>query len=175
MPLVPFLGPRRILAHPLLWHRFTPYHALLHADGYVFEKNWEVTYFFFLNFSHCSSPLFHTISVICDFTPHDGYLCDSFIQILDKMVGTRSGIITTIPPKKEKTAMKAKDVKAKGLGLESNRHGVRVRGLRSNKRSDGQAGGVKLGQFLLTILLSQPHEMPCSRKPLSRSLTLPEK
>ena len=98
----------------------------------------------FLNFSLCSSPVFHTF---CVFTPLDGFLCDSFVQIPFKMVGTRSGINTTIPPKKEKTAMKAKDVKSKGPGLESYRHGVRVRGLRSNKRADGQAGGAITGSI----------------------------
>ena len=40
------------------------------------------------------------------------------------MVGTRSGISITDLSKQEKTKMRTKDVKKKGLGQESNKHGV---------------------------------------------------
>jgi len=61
------------------------------------------------------------------------------------MVGTRSGINTTIPSKEEKNTMKGKDVKKRNPGPESNKHGVRVRGLRPSERADGQAGGAITG------------------------------
>jgi len=64
------------------------------------------------------------------------------------MVGTRSGINTTIPSKKEKTTMRGKDVKTKKPGQESNKHGVRVRGLRSSESADGQAGGAITGSSI---------------------------
>ena len=44
--------------------------------------------------------------------------------------------------------MKEKDVKTKKPGPESNKHSVRVRGLRSSESADGQAGGAITGSSI---------------------------
>ena len=80
------------------------------------------------------------------------------------MVGTRSEINTTVSSKQEKTKMRAKDVETKGPGQESNKHGVRVRGMRPSKSADGQAEGAIAGSSVPVALLKTPLS-PLSEKP----------
>ena len=108
MPIVVSLGLRTIKAHLKSRRRFTPYHAFIHADGYTLEKEREVTTCSNFEISHFSSLILSFVSRICSFTLFDGYLCDSSHRTPFKMVGTRSGINTTIPLEKEKFTMNRK-------------------------------------------------------------------
>ena len=145
MPIDVSLGLKSIKAHFMSRSRISPCLALIHADGYILEKEGEVTSC--LNFEiSCFSSLFLSfVSHICSLTLFDGYLCDSFLKFIFKMVGTRSGISTTTSSEKVKATMKKKNVATRKPGAESNMHGVRVRGLRPSERADGQVGGAIVG------------------------------
>lgn len=127
MPFILCLGWNWTKAHSLSRRRFIFCQLFKHVDGLIFEKDWEVTYF--SNFSIATflvfSPYSHKISWICVTIFLDGYSCGSYLGLFFTMVGTRSGISTTVSSKKEKTKMRTKDVKEKGLVPESNKHGVR--------------------------------------------------
>ena len=131
MPLDTCLGWNWIKAHFLMRRRFASRQLCQHAKGFFFEKAREVISF--SNFTEATilnfSPFSHKISLNCVTTCLDGYFCASYRGIFITMVRTRSGISTAMSAKKEKMKMKAKDVKKKGHVPESNKRGVRVRGM----------------------------------------------
>lgn len=85
------------------------------------------------------------------------------------MVGTRSGISTTVSAKKEKTKMKTKNVKKKRYVSGSNKHGVRVRGMRpSDSAADGKSGGAIAGSSVPPA----NHSLPTVRKAILEKAAL---
>ena len=140
------LGLSWTKAHLVVWRRFDHLQLIKHArDDLFLKKGWEVTSFsnFVETFFPVFSPSSHTISLNWVTTSPEGYFCGSYLSFSFILVGTRSGIGTTGSEKKEKPKMNTKNVAKKwdGLELESNKHGVRVRGMRPSNRTDGQAGG----------------------------------
>ena len=139
MPFDMCLGWSWTKAHFITRRRFDSRQFPQHADGLVFKDIREVTHFENFMKLHSQNCLYFAFKIpdICVTTSSDSYLCQGFIENFLRMVGTRSGISTTGSEKKEKSKMKKKNVGRKGTKTESNRHGVRIRGMQPSKRAMG--------------------------------------